>query len=178
MPYKKGGGEKQQLYDKNNGEYIRNPICEEDEENLIMIKLFGIDTKKDISYPIVGIHDKDYCELVVKYCLQIKQIYISNDKITNYLLIPELSKDKSKILNLIGYDITNWEELLNQIIVGTDFKKKKLKDFNDKKFTINAETKIWDKIYNRYYFCTTAWFIEKDFSLRFITLIPEVYKNE
>lgn len=104
--------------------------------------------------------------------------HISDDKLTKYLLIKKEKNDKSALLNKLGYNLSNSDELYNQILKGTNFKKRKLKDFDDAKFTINAETRIYDKSKNDYYYCTTSWFVEKDLTLRFVTLIPEVFKDD
>jgi hypothetical protein len=36
---------------------------------------------------------------------------ISDDKITNYLLISRTLNDKSKFLAIAGYDLSNWQQL-------------------------------------------------------------------
>ncbi len=178
MPYKTGGGDKLQLYNSRNGEYIRNPICEQDEENLVMQKLFGVNTNKKISYPIKGIHDEDYLDLIIKYCLDYSNPQISDRKLTDYLLVPQPKKDKSKILNSIGYDINNFNELKKQLLIGSNFKRCYVQAFTETKLLINVETKLYNKKNNKYYYCTTAWFVETNFTLRFVTLIPEVYSYE
>ena len=178
MPYKKGGGNKPELYSEKTGEYVRNPRCIEDEKNLVMNKIFGVETNKPISYPIFGVHDEEYCELVIKYCLDINNPLLEVDKLTCYLLVQKDKNDKSKLLNQLGYDLSNWKELGEQIIKGTNFKKKRLSRYQSNAFTISAETKIVNKKTNSYYSCTTIWAVQFNFKIRFVTLIPEIYKDE
>jgi hypothetical protein len=170
MPYKPGGGDKPQLYDVNSGEYIRNPKCEEDEKNLVLNKMFGIDTGVPIAYPVYGVHDLDYCKLFVAYCLNTKNPYIDERKITKYLLIHQEKDDKSKLMNLIGYSSENWNELEQQIIKGTTFKIKSKIKLNPMTCTFATYTNIYDKNCNKYRQYISVWAIEKDFSLRFVTL--------
>lgn len=178
MPYKIGGGNVQELYNENNGQYCRNPKCEEDEKHLIFSKLFGIDANIPIQFPMFGIHDEDYCKLFITYCLNTKYPFIAKEKVTKYLLSFKEKNDKSSFFKKLGYTIDNSDELYNQIICGTSFKNKKLKRFDQLVLSFNTETRILNKNSGKYYFCTSSWAIEKDYTVRFITLIPEVFKNE
>lgn len=44
------------------------------------------------------------------------KLYIEEQKIINYLLKPIDKADKSKFLNLIGYNVENWEQLRDDLI--------------------------------------------------------------
>ncbi len=87
-------------------------------------------------------------------------------------------KTKLIILNDLGYSLCNWEELKEQIIVGTSFIKKRLSRFQTNSLTLKTETRILNKSTKKYYYCTTIWAVELNFNVRFVTLIPEVYHDE
>ena len=176
MPYKNGGGDKPQLYSKNSGEYIRNPQCEHDEGVLVLSKLFGLNIQEKIAFPTYGIHDDDYCILFIKYCVNYDFPEIPDEKITKYLLVPQNSVDKAKFLNGLGFSLNNPEELYSAIIRGTEFKKKKPR-LKAESFCINTETILYNKDKKKYS-CITSWAVKPDFTLRFVTLIPEEYKDE
>lgn len=177
--YKKGGGDKDQLYDKENGQYMRNEQCEKDEENLVLTKIFGINTHKPIVYPTVNVHDNDYCELIIRYCLNLKRPYLDENKIVKYLLIKKEKDDKSNFLNILGYNKNNWQELYKQLLDGTSFDKRKLSNFNEYQLTFETKTIIYDYVKNRKINITSIWNVEKDFTIRFITIIPrEAFKDE
>ena len=120
----------------------------------------------------------DYCDLVIKYCLDLKHPIVEDKKITDYILIYKNHNDKMKIFNQLGYYLSNYKELIEQIINGTNFSKKKVSRFQERCFTFKAETKIHNKNNNEYFLCTTIWQVENDFKVRFVTVIPEEYKND
>lgn len=176
--YKKGGGDKKQLYDTENGQYTRNPLCEKDEENLVLSKTFGLETRKPIAYPDIKIHDRDYCELLIAYGLDLRDPFIDNRKITEYLLIKQPSRDKSEFLKHIGYTLNNPDDLYWAIIDGTSFRHKRLSKFTEKSLTFETETVIKDLIRGRNIKLASIWFIRKDFGVNFVTLLLEEFKYE
>lgn len=176
--YKKGGGDKEQLYDPANGQYTRNPQCLKDEENLVLLKLFNIKTNSSIAYPDMKIHDRDYCELLVAYGLDLKNPFIDKRKITQYLLVKQAISDKSEFLKHIGYTLNNPDDLYWAIIKGTPFKYKRLSKFTEKSLNFETETVIKDLVKDRNIKLTSVWFIRKDFEVNFVTLILEEFKYE
>lgn len=170
MPFKPGGGEKLQLYNKNNGEYTRNPKCEEDERILVLKKLFNLDIPGEIAYPELGIHDDDYCDSFVACCGNFENPFINDDKFTKYLLIHKDVNDKSQLLYLMGYSLNNWEELKKQIKQGTNLRKRGKYRFSEGVLTFAANTTIKNKRTGANETLITIWAIEKDYTIRFITL--------
>lgn len=175
--YKKGGGGKEQLYSEENGEYIRNPQCELDEENIVMSKVFGLKDYGPIAYPDPNVHDMDYCELFMAYCLDFRYPLLDDKKITGYLLLFHEVDDKLKFLNALGYSMDNWRKFGEKLLKGTSFKSKIVTRFNQYGINFKTETILFDLINLKNVSVTTVWHIEKDFSVRFVTLIPEEFKK-
>lgn len=177
VDYKKGGGDKKQLYNEANGRYIRNPQCEKDEESIIMGKVFGFKGYGPIAYPNPKVHDMDYCELFMAYCLNLRYPLINDEKITKYLLLWRKDGDKSKFLNMLGYSLNNWQKLSDNILKGTSFKPKIVTRFDLYGVNFKTETVLFNLVKLKNVSVTTVWHIEEDFSVRFVTLIPEEFKK-
>lgn len=173
MVVKEGGGGKYQPYNEKDGRYCRNPVCIKDEETLVLKRLFGISMKDEISYPIPGVHDRQYLELIIAYGLKLEYPYIDDRKISHYLLVFKEKNDKSLFFNRIGYTLESWNNLKEAIIYGTSFKRKNLVDFDKHKFTFETETIIKNLITGEKVSLTSVWNVERDFTVRFITIIPK-----
>ena len=65
--------------------------------------------------------------------------------------------------------------LRDQILRGSDFKRKKLKNFDPVRFTINVPITLYRLSDGRRFECTGSYAVENESTLRFVTLIPEVY---
>lgn len=172
MEFKLGGGRHLQPYDPENGQHTDEDLVkikEKDMENLVLIYIFGIDYDHlSIHFPNYKIHDDEYCELFAKYIRQ----YIKNmdvvieERKMGYLLKKADSDDKSEFLLGLGYDPADIRKLISDIRWDTDFTVSKFKVLNKFTFNIMAKTTLKGKI------VTTAWQINKDGTVRFITLIP------
>lgn len=170
MPYKLGGGNHLQYYDEENGKYsdeTKTKLMEKDKENLALLKLFDIKfCKYKLHFPNYNIHDVDYCIDFVEYFKNdIKNKIIIENKL-KYLLTYNENNDKSKFLISMGYNIENLKELYNDIILNTDFKTIKYKDIDKYGLRVKAKTILKGKT------VTTGWMFERNFNLRFLTLIP------
>lgn len=172
MDLKIGGGNRLQEYDHEDGRYKDNDCAsslEKDMENLVLGYLFCIESNKSlIRFPHYGIHDDDYCELFVKYIrknITLGDVEIADSKM-NYLLSEQKGRDKSKFLLNLGYNLTCPEALIEDICNGTDFKTLEYKKLTSHSLNAKAKTKL------KGYLVATGWQINKDGTVRFITLIP------
>jgi len=170
---KTGGGGKQQPYDTNNGEYVRNPKCVADEKNLVYQKLFGLETNIPIAHPTFGVHDEAYCDFYIRYCLNLKYPNIPEEKITQYLLKHKDYDDKSEFFKGLGYTIDNWNDLYDQIEKNTSFKRKIFSKFDNLRLTFNTETKIFNQYKGCYYSCISTWAVQPDNTVKLVTIIPK-----
>ncbi len=96
-PTKKGGGNQQELYDPENGQYTdkeKAKILDDGISNMVMRYIFGLDNTFEPRFPIFGFHNDEYCELYVKH--RICKLYpcLSYNKI-EYLLTPISKNDKN-----------------------------------------------------------------------------------
>ena len=172
MDFKLGGGRHMQPYDPENGQYIiedASVIGEKDMENLILVYLFGLDFDYlKFHFPNYKIHDKDYCEMFVKYIrrfIKNENAIVETRKI-EYLLSVHYQRDKSSFLNKIGYNHDNVDRLIEDIRWNTDFQTATFKTINNFTFNFEAKTTINN------YVVTTAWQLSKNGDVRLITLIP------
>ena len=172
MKYKIGGGSHLQLYDPSDGQYVEEnykSLNKADIENIVMLYVFGLDYDHlKIHFPDPKIHDEEYCKLFTKYIRD----FISNVDVIidppkmNYLLSEQKGRDKSKFLLNIGYSPNNPGELSDDIRWNTEFKTTQFKLLNDFTYNVMAKTKL------KGYIVTTGWQINKDGSVRFLTLVP------
>ncbi len=172
MNFKIGGGDRFQEYDPEDGRYKEKnfeALLEEDMKNLVLGHIFGIKSNEYlIRFPHYGIHDDEYCKLFVKYIrkhIDLGDAEIAESKI-NYLLTEQKGRDKSKFLLELGYNLRCSEALIDDIYEGTDFKTLEFKKMTEYSLNARAKTKL------KGYIVTTAWQINKDGTVRFITLIP------
>lgn len=178
FPTKKGGGNKQELYDPENGQYTdeeKAKLLDDEISNMVMRYIFGLDNTFDPQFPIFGFHTDEYCELYVKH--RICKLYrcLSYTKI-EYLLTPISKNDKSNFFKLLGYELNDNDKniLYKEIIDGTDFTKRKFNKLNEFGLFIKAPTKLYNKNHTRFVYITTIWKYSKDEKLTFITAIPKV----
>lgn len=104
MDFKLGGGRHLQPFDPENGQYTDKDIMslrEKDLENLVLIYIFGMDYRHlKIHFPDYRIHDKEYCDIFVKYVrnyVKNSDVIIEEPKM-RYLLTIQYGRDKSSFL--------------------------------------------------------------------------------
>ena len=170
MAYKKGGGNKLQLYDESTGQYdeeTKARINEEDKKALVLVHYFGVPYNElSFHFPIYGLHDDEYCDIFVKYARKvIKRFDIDNDKMI-YLLKYHSANDKSEFLNKIGYSSDNPDELCSDIYCHTDVQTLTFTRYKKGYLGCIAKTTLKGKV------VTSVWSLEKNFHIRFITIIP------
>lgn len=172
MNLKIGGGGRLQVYDPKDGQYTKEnakSLNKIDKENLVVLYIFGLDDGSSIiHFPDSNIHDREYCELFVKYIrasIRNVDVTIEKPKMT-YLITKKVDSDKSEFLKFLGYSSDNLDELCDDIRWNTDFKTLKFKCINQHTFNVEAKTKI------KGYVVTTGWQINKDGTIRFLTLVP------
>lgn len=170
MPYKKGGGDHLQYYDEADGQYdeeTRNRINESDMKALSMVHYFGYPYDELIfHWPVYGLHDDAYCVLFVEYARKsIHGAEIDAGK-CDYLLTYNEKSDKSEFLKALGYEPANIGELRSDILCNTYLNALTYGHYLKKCFRCVAETYLNGKC------VTTVWELRRDFTIRFITLIP------
>lgn len=172
MEFKLGGGRHMQPYDPENGQYTDSDVFEigeKDMENLVLVYLFGLDYDHlKFHFPNYKIHDRDYCEMFVKYIrrfIRNEDTVIDESKIL-YFLTKLPKNDKSNFFAKTGYEISNCKKMINDIRCGTEFEKSEFKKITDKSFNIQTKTAL------NGYIVTSAWQILEDGTVRLITLIP------
>ena len=170
MPYKKGGGNKLQFYDDADGQYddeTRAKLNEDDKKALVLVHYFGISyNESPFHFPTYGIHDEEYCDIFVKYSRNlVKNLSIDKNKAL-YLLSRNTANDKSAFLVSIGYSLNNQDELISDICYHTDLHSLIFARHKKGYLGCVAKTVLNGRV------VTTVWSLERDLSLRFITLIP------
>ena len=170
MPLKKGGGGHLQFYDGIDGQYDDDEkahINAEDKIALSLVHYFGLPFNElTFHFPVFGIHDDEYCALFVEYAkAAVKRFEIDERKLL-YLLTPRMDNDKSKFLRSLGYFESNLNKLYADIHCGTQINSLRSKELTQYGLKCEAKTLLEGKI------VTTAWVLEKNFTIRFITLIP------
>lgn len=133
----------------------------------MLIDLFNFSIDKiNIRFPYYKIHDEEYCNLFLKiFSRYIKNFKIKEAKL-DYLLTSRVKDDKSKFLNSLGYNLNNKNILLNDIIENTDLKSLTYHQISEYGFICEGKTILKGKI------VITGRELEKDLTLRLITLIP------
>lgn len=126
MPYKIGGGNHIQLYDKSDGRYSdenKGEGSKEDFDNLRLVHEFGLDYDNlKFPFPIQGVHSEDYCKEFVEYVAENNLYdygYIEDDKLSKYLFVHHDKDDKSKfVIDILRYpnNKDGWEVLRREII--------------------------------------------------------------
>lgn len=170
MPYKKGGGDRLQYYDEADGQYdeeAKKRMNEADMKALSKVHYFGYPCDELIfHWPVYGLHDSAYCALFVEYAR--KSIHGAEMDIQkcDYLLTPNEGSDKSKFLKALGYDLSDPGKLRSDILCNTYLKTLTFSSSLKKCFRCIAQTSLDGKL------VTTVWELRKDFTLRFLTLIP------
>lgn len=172
MEFKLGGGKHLQPYDSENGQYADKEILDKgdkDMENLVLVYIFGLDYGHlTFHFPNYKIHDKDYCDLFVKYTRR----YIRNedvvieDKKAIYFLTWQYGNDKSEFFIGLGYSISNLQKFIYDIRSGTAFEKSEFSRICDKCFSFKTQTTL------KGYIITSIWQIHADGTVRLVTLIP------
>ncbi len=172
MAFKIGGGHHLQAYDPNDGQYVKENFAiwnDKDKGALTMLLYYRLENDSYIiHFPDFNIHDKQYCEMFVEYAkkyIESDDIIIERSKMA-YLLTEQVGHDKSRFLARIGYNLQNYETLMDDIKWNTDFKTLKYKIIKVHSLNVMAKT-----ILNGY-IVTTAWQLKPDGTLKFITLIP------
>lgn len=170
--FKLGGGNHMQPYNPDNGQYTDEDIGkikEKDMENLVLIYLYGLNYDHlKIHFPNYKIHDKDYCDMFIKYIrdfINKENAKVEKKKIV-YLLTYQRERDKSIFLDKLGYNYSNIELLIEDIRWGTDFSTATFKVINKYTLSFEAKTTISHCV------VTTAWQLLSNGEVRLITLIP------
>lgn len=182
MDYKIGGGSRLQPYDEDNGQYTDKELAEiakKDMENIVMVVLFGLNYEHlKFHFPRKGIHSIEYCDYFVQYVKKnhlYGKPFMDDAKLANYLFKYRNADDKSKfMIEVLGFanDERGWALAKSSILSGLDYGTMEFSPLHwvdCLKVTIN--TTIFD--YNGCkHNLVTVWEMQKDFNLRFITLIP------
>ena len=173
--YKKGGGEKLQLYDPKNGEYTdedKKKLFEDEMSNIVLRCIFNDDDTYIPRYPIFGFHDDDYCRLYVGYCIKKPHFFINKKKVTDYLLTFRKNSDKSLFFKKQGYTLENSNELYNQLIEGSNIDTIKYNKIHPYGLNVEMTTTIQSITYNKKIAMKSIWRFEEDNNrLMFITVI-------
>lgn len=169
MPYKPGGGNHMQLYDKRNGEYTdqeKRDMAAKDDIGLELFFAYGEFSSRKFHFPLEGVHSDKYCKNFLEAVKgDIKKFNYSELKM-DYLLSYQAEHDKSYFLQRIGYNKNYQHELYRDICKGTDISSLKFIQHSNDCFKCSAKTRL------KGYLVKTIWGLNKDLSLRLITLIP------
>jgi len=132
-----------------------------------MIYYFGLqDESLSFHWPNENVHNKEYFDLFVKYSKQfIESSDIALSK-CNYILTFFENNDKSNFLNELGYYKINMKDLAKDIRYGTDYSTLKFSRVRKNHILCEAKTIL------KKYIVTSVWELQKNFSVRFVTLLP------
>ena len=170
MPYKKGGGDRLQYYDEADGQYdedTKKRMNEADMKALSTVHYFGHPYDELIfHWPVYGLHESAYCALFVEYAR--KSIHGAEMDIRkcDYLLTFRKGSDKSKFLEALGYSLSAPGKLRTDILCNTNWRTLTFSSYLKQCLRCIAQTNLNGKL------VTTVWELRKDFTLRFLTLIP------
>ena len=97
MPYKPGGGNKPQLYDSTNGEYVDRDydIYKRIKNKEFLRKYLFNSQNEEMMFPQEDINDREYTELYVEYLEKRKFEHLVPDSKIEYLLNYTRKNDKS-----------------------------------------------------------------------------------
>lgn len=179
---KVGGGNHLQPYDEDTGQYtdeIKSKTFEKDMESLVMVYMFGFDLGEfKFHFPKKGIHNDEYCGIFVRY-IRDKRLYgeahIDQLKLERYLFEYRDKNDKSKYMTeVLGFENNQqgWEKAKFEIINGLDFKTMRHAGRFQKDCLKVAIDATINDVDGKGHDIVTIWEMQKDFSLRFITLEP------
>ena len=158
-----------QLYEERNGQYTEeesNRMLKNDRVALYVYQILGEKAPWPFHFPIQNVHDEEYCRDFLNAIKgSIKALICRKSKI-DYLLPFKEKDDKSVFLNRLGYTRLNSEKLFDEIFKGVQIDSLKYVRFSFGCFMCKAKTRIQGKL------VTTVWVLEKNLTLRFVTLIP------
>ena len=169
MPLKRGGGNHMQLYDSRNGEYTEQEkqyMRAYDDSAMASYELCGQNALRKFHFPVEGVHEEKYCNRFIQAIIDdVKQPTYVFEKM-NYLLTFHVKNDKSMFLKNLGYSEYKPYELFYDICVNTKRTSLRFSHFAASKLIIEGETILKGKVVK------TAWRLENDLNLFFVTLIP------
>lgn len=182
MPYKIGGGNHIQLYDKSDGRYSdqnKEKSVKTDFDNLQLVHKAGLNYGcLKFPFPIKDVHDEKYCKEFVEYVAEnnlYEYGYIEDDKLSKYLFVHHDNDDKSKfVIDIFEYpnDKDGWEALRREIIEGTDFSKMETCGYTKYALKVKVYTIVKNSV-GKEYKINTIWELKRNFTIRLITLFPE-----
>ncbi len=131
MKLKPGGGNKLQPYSKYNGRYIETDMSDLVGE-IVQTKLFGMKngTTNDYPFPCSSKFSKEYCEVYISFIFE-GNFEIPIEKMIKYLFIKKDISDKSKWLDLHGYNLSNYKEFEKDLINHSRKHDLEFEDIND-----------------------------------------------
>lgn len=170
MPLKRGGGNHLQFYDEADGQYSDEEIArmnEEDKKALALIHYFELPFNELVfHFPVFGLHDDEYCRLFIRYARKVIKDFKIDERKIGYLLSFNKKGDKSAFLADLGYGDANARELLSDIYCCTEVQSLTFAKLTNHCLKCIAKTVLKGKL------VTSVWELQKDFTIRFITLIP------
>lgn len=173
MFMKKGGGNKPQLYDPDNGQYSdeeKKVFFEQEMSNIVLRYIFGAKGTYEPRFPINGFHNADYCRLFLEHCLPGLNRDFPEEKVTEYLLKKREINDKSSFFALHGYTMANASELYQQLMDRADFSQMEFERLTDFGIKLSVPTEIFSKKEGKRIQIRTIWIYQRNEMMHFVTV--------
>ncbi|MCF0112603.1 MAG: hypothetical protein HUJ60_01330 [Bacilli bacterium] len=171
---KRNNGDELQPYDEKTGEYEEMNQTEsvKDEVNLLVRLHGGNKEQFPVHFPKKGVHSLEYAKKYLEQEVGWINPEIPPGKIKNYLLSMDNNKPKAEFFrNILGYNETNWESLVHQIMYGAANNPRYIHSINDFGLRVSIVMPILSSSGKKYYI-VTGWIVEENQKPRLVTAYP------